>query len=1164
MHSLKSNYLPRRTLLSVSVSAALYVCTLSASSAANVTQKVTLASSGQSMWGTGSSVAFSNLANPLFLGAQWDESGKIFEVGSAKWGSNGLRVDGATSGRIGLETGWEIDSGTVNASLPFEFTFQLPDLNELQDKQAFSMGVTSSTLLSDAFLQTISPTIQTYVDFIVEANASVTAKGCYDVWVSTDCGSKSKNLFDIDESFELLSLNRDKDGEVRVLDGFSTLFAVGKSVASVVEVTEEKDPDDPEGKKKNKVSIDLKPKVSVGGSPLVEVDVRLPDIVEKEYLGGAGLNVGTDGKKDVLVTSGSDNFLDISLDVDQLGTSLGILPPLGVTADVDFGIGSVSAAVDLIDLTLTPSLALTQDFSLSIDNIGISYAFDDSVLAGVSGGPLSNVTSLDNLNLNQQIDITWTDDESLGITPIYNIDVSLTNNTGLRIDTTFDIDLLKGSISGEVFGIDMGTSKFGPLAKIPFDLGSIELPPLFDSSFALAGFDGTAGNKLLFSTDNLDFKADRLDWNDKDSWEGGNIPLINNVTIRNHNNNQNHDTVAYITSASQSGAINIYGLSGISIGNNGVLTVGGNFIHLDHAQSSLNVSGNGLLKLGATDMDITGEGVLHLSGTSTLTSINTESQVRFDGANISSWSGNSTISNIALELKNGSAITASNSQLSINDASIKGDGNTTLSTYTNGSMALNSVKLENLNLNGEFYVGDKDNTQCIYGNDQAGCILYQNKNTVEWKAGNSGVIALDGSIELLSQTQGGYPANIKTLILDGVAEGNTLVNNGTIILATDDTGNFPNSFGVRSQSILTVKQDYTFTGDGSIVLSGEKNELGDGAQIQGAAGVDLVNGTQHTITGNGAISGFSSIDNQGVIIAQGGELRVATYDTLVNNGELKAENNGILNITSAWTNNGKVEAIGTGTVLNQAQLGAGPVNLSNLSTSTDAITLTGGQWQASNGGAISLGTEAVSSHFTTFKNSADITLDGATSNMIVGKSLDQFSVFNNQHDGALTLNNGATFNTSSFQNNGTVNLANGTLKGLENNAGGLVQGYGQIVLSSALGANSNDYVNNGTIRAQDGWLRLNTASSSGTFVNKGTVEVMGGARLSTGVFASDTFDGNGGRWAAYADDQAATLGFLQNHTSTNDNPPGISTLSNGTVILSGEKANLNTTVFFYS
>jgi hypothetical protein len=126
MLKLATTYLPQKTGLAIAISTALYLWGAPSALAGEVSQKVTLATSGQSMWGTGSSVAFSNLDNPLFLGAQWDKSGKIFEVGSATWGSNGLRVDGATSGRIGLETGWEIDSGTVNASLPFPWGSLIP------------------------------------------------------------------------------------------------------------------------------------------------------------------------------------------------------------------------------------------------------------------------------------------------------------------------------------------------------------------------------------------------------------------------------------------------------------------------------------------------------------------------------------------------------------------------------------------------------------------------------------------------------------------------------------------------------------------------------------------------------------------------------------------------------------------------------------------------------------------------------------------------------------------------------------------------------------------------------------------------------------------------------------------------------------------------------
>ena len=1157
MLKLATTYLPQKTGLAIAISTALYLWGAPSALAGEVSQKVTLATSGQSMWGTGSSVAFSNLDNPLFLGAQWDKSGKIFEVGSATWGSNGLRVDGATSGRIGLETGWEIDSGTVNASLPFEFTFNLPDFNDLQNNQAFSMGVINSTLLNNAFLQTISPTIQTYVDFIVEANASVTATGCYDVWVDTDCGSKKKTLFNIDESFELLSLNRDKDGEVRVLDGFSTLFAVGESVASVVEVTEEKDPDDPEGKKKKKVSIDLKPKVSIGSSPLVEVDVRLPDIIEKEYLGGAGLNVGASGVKDVLSTSGSDNFLDISLDVDQLGTSLGILPPLGVTADVDFGIGSVSATVDLIDLTLTPSLALTQDFSLSIGKIGISYAFDEAVFAGVSGGPLSSVTRLDNLNLNQQIDVTWTDGKNLGITPIYSIDVSLTNKTGLRIDTTFDIDLLKGSISGEVFGIDMGTSNFGPLASIPFDLGSIELPPLFNNTFALAGFGDQAGSKFLFSTDNIELKVGWNYWNNAGSWEGGSVPLINDVTIRNHNNNASWDTVAIVTNNAQSGALSIYGASGVLIDSGGVLSVGGKDMQLDSVQSTINVTRNGQLKLGS--MDVSGEGSIQLSDTASLTSLGSaNADVKLHGADISSWAGSTTISNIALSLDNGSTITASRSQLTINSSSIKGDGNTTLSTHTNGFMALNSVKLENLNLNGDFYVGDKPNTQCIVIFAGVSCIN-SNVNNIEWTAGSSGVIALDGRIAVTSYNNHGQPFNLKSLTLDGSEAKNTLVNNGDIIIEQD--------YGGNNKPSLIINKDYTFAGAGTVSLLGvetNSNRILSGAQIQaGGAGIDLVNGAEHTIRGSGNINGFASIDNQGTIVAKEGILAVTGTSTLVNNGDLGAEAGATMRLrnVSNWTNNGRVFATDSSSFINESTIGyvPSPYNLTNVAADGTSITLTGGQWEASNGGKIDLGNASGLSNYTTFKNIADIRLDGATAEIKAGKSIETFAVFNNQQDGSLSLSNGASFDAAKLQNSGTVNLANATVKGLENQAGGLVQGHGQVYINHTTDASTGvrQLINEGTIRSDGGNLAISNLDNSvpSTFINRGTVEMMGGSNLYFGGYTYNVFNGTGGTWAAYGETAEATIA-LNNFSTTDLGADGVTNLDNVTVKLSGAYANL--------
>ena len=1159
MLNLPIKNLPPKKALALSISTALYLWGVPTAVAVEVSQQVTFSTSGQSMWGTGSSIAFSNLDNPLFLGVEWDESGKIFEVGNATYGSNGLRVSGATSGRIGLETGWEIDSGTINSSLPFEFTFDLPGLSDLNHGQPFSMGVVTSQLLGGAFLQSISPTIQAYVDLITEATASVTAKGCYDVWVSTKCGSETATLFNIDESFELLSLNRDKSGEVRVLDGFSSLFAAGESVASVIEVTEEKDPDDPEGKKKKKVSIDLEPKVSVGGSPLVEVAVRLPDIIEKEYLGGAGLNVGASGALNVLSTSGSDNFLDISLDVDQLGTSLGILPPLGVTADVDFGIGSVSASVDLIDLTLTPSLALTQDFSLSIGKIGISYAFDEAVFAGISGGPLSSVTRLNDLNLDQQIEVEWDENKKLGITPIYDIAVSLTNKTGLRIDTTFNIDLLKGSISGEVFGIDMGTSRFGPLAQISFDLGSIELPPLFNSSFALGGFGDQQGNKFLFSTDNVNMKTGGVfNWTDASSWENGSVPLINDVTISGTDVNPGWpDTIALVRTGASSGNLNLIGDSALVILNSGVLSVEGEQIKNN---SLISVTHQGTLKLN--NLEVSGTGKINLQNNATLTSSSsTNSVVTLKNQTIQTWD-NASIQNIDLDFSQGSTLHSAGGALNITKANLSGDGNTVLSTSAGGSMAFNSTTLDSVVLNGEFYVGDKTNRVCVSGDAESGCYLVQDINNVTWKAGSSGVLALEGSVEVFSTSGSRDPANVKSLILDGINGNNTLVNNGDIIISSDNDGKVINSFGVANQSSLTVKKDFTLAGDGTVTLWGAQdsvNRMGEGAALRASgSGIDLVNGAEHTIRGNGAIVGFASIDNQGTIVAQGDELYLANT-SLTNNGNLGADSGGNLYTTRAWSNNGRVFANGTGTVTNDILLAQGTTNLTNLTVAGNSISLTDGLWEASNGGRIDLGRASAASNYTSFNNSADIRLDGATAEIKVGKSIETFAVFNNQQDGSLSLSNGASFDSAKLQNSGTVNLANATVKGLENQAGGLVQGHGQVYINHTTDASTGvrQLINEGTIRSDGGYLAISNLDNSvpSTFINRGTVEVMGGSNLYFGGYTYNVFNGTGGTWAAYGETAEATIA-LNNFSTIDLGPDGVTNLDNVTVKLSGTYANL--------
>jgi hypothetical protein len=208
-------------------------------------------------------------------------------------------------------------------------------------------------------------------------------------------------------------------------------------------------------------------------------------------------------------------FLSVGFDVDTAGTVLGITPPLGAEASIDFGIGSIGASIDLMDLTLTPSLSLTQDLSLSIDNVSVAYEFSDGRATQFAR------------NLTDKIAVRW-NDSPLGITPIYEIEASVSNNTGLAVDFKFNLDLLKGSIGAEVIGFDLGTSSFGPLASLPVDLDGFSFPSIFDDTFGLGGFSAMRGAEINVAIARAQFAAGQRDWDASASWSG--IPGIPTAT----------------------------------------------------------------------------------------------------------------------------------------------------------------------------------------------------------------------------------------------------------------------------------------------------------------------------------------------------------------------------------------------------------------------------------------------------------------------------------------------------------------------------------------------------------------------------------------------------------------------------------------------------------
>lgn len=1136
--------------------------------AGTTNQTVTFNSVGQSMWNPGDSIAFSNLNDPLFLGVEWDKSGDILNIGDATSGGNGVSVSGSTSGKVGLEMGWNVNSGTLNTSLPLTFALDTPDRNELNVGSTFSFGVSSAKLEAGAFMRSVSPTIQAYADLILEAQASITAMGCYNALFSQGCSDeKTLQLINIDNSSsafgrELLSINIDPadrtagvpDGEIRVLGGFEPLLAAGSSTAKLIAgsiedeyekkakagIDESGNPDDsPLEEKSEKVAVVPKPRLSVGLSELAQVEAKLPEIdaLGKVY---RDRNISNSGLNNAITTNSADEFLSVAFDVDTAGTLLGITPPLGAEASLDFGIGSVSASLDLLDLTLTPSLSLTQDLSLNIKDIGVSYAFSD-------GQATKHASSL-----TDKVDVMWSG-KDLGITPTYTIAAEVTNKTGLAVDFAFDIDLLKGSIGAEVIGFDLGSESFGPLASIPVDLGGFAIPSIFDDTFDLGGFSTLKGQTVNIAISEAQFKSGSRDWDASSSWEGisGTPSSTTDVQIglsgaNGYDSRAKIDDCNFICNTDQQevvGNVTIVSGSALDIGgkNGGAF----NATNEDNIYNSLSIKGDTLNNDGAifvytndslrfsstADTEISGTGFIRLQDGGRLRSDgNGVATVNISGQQITlhtntNKSHRNMVTNLDLNMERGAKLLVDGSdRLTLINSIIQ---NTDQTYAFNGDVMLNNSLLTNI-----------DNAGLLQIN-----AIYQSSNNSAWSAGKDGLLLNTGTIKV-EQNENRAGSSRLQLRSDKVirgAEQLTLTNNGTIQVA-----------GVKGIAVLEMQANITqLRGSGTITLS-------KAAFINASDSANqLINENGHSITGHGSINYFQNSEggliNNGNIWADGDTLSL-TSSSFVNNGLAGARSGALLKINATTMPNVSFASGG------------------GLFDSWDRLTLTsGGTFRAENNGRIDFYTG--SSSMERFVNHATIELLGSNANITLTHSsttrnLDEISRVVNLGTMKLVNHEFAEddfinfFDANEFLNYGNLYLSGSSrIKGVSNKIGGLIEGHGIVEGGGDL--ISGKLTNQGTIRAtgEGKTLLLRMPSSlTTTWANDGRIEVMNGAELvfeQKGIesfFSSgDTFSG-GGVWAAYAENLDTRILFDAGSAFG----AGVKHLTDVEVILSGAKAGFFT------
>ncbi len=258
----------------------------------------------QNMWGGGGSIVLSDTYN---VGLGWNESGS---VGGLVLGT-GAELGGSTTGYIGFETGYKIDSGSINAYYPVNVELSYPDPFLVKKGETFTVS-SNYTVDGGAGFDTVFPEMEAYVDLLFEMTATIWGKAA----ILGASKSFSRQLIDTDIRQEIVGFDRDSSGMLTVLGQDTGLFGS---------------------------EVDL-------FGDYGDVTVTIPDITTTSSLQSSA----------VYSSSGDTNFLELGIDIDHIVSEI-----VTYTTGVPFSFDGDWAGLigwDLLDIDAGFELDILQDF----------------------------------------------------------------------------------------------------------------------------------------------------------------------------------------------------------------------------------------------------------------------------------------------------------------------------------------------------------------------------------------------------------------------------------------------------------------------------------------------------------------------------------------------------------------------------------------------------------------------------------------------------------------------------------------------------------------------------------------------------------------------------------------------------------------------------------
>lgn len=356
---------------------------------------------------------------------------------------SGVEAEATSDGKVGLELGVSIDSGSVDATVSYQATLDVPDATLLNKANPINFNP-SSQLAGTNTLDTSFSSIEVNVDAIMQLSGGVTGEAC-----AVGACAAGGATYDIDERAEILSFNKDGEGGLKFVGLSPADLGISTPGLSGLPIT-----------------------LDVAG--LAEATLHLPQ---------PNATGGLDSSGEKLTATGQDDLLDLILDLDNIVATAAGVPGLFGNS---FSFGGAEVGFDIINLQMGPTIDLQQDFELD-PTLFVTLEFDQAVMVG--GQIVTELTSA----WDMLPDILFLSDVTK-VTPTFFVEADLLNSTLLDFDLEMTIDLLQVFYEFALLNIDGGFG-IGNILQEAIDL--FDSPAFYSKMFALGGFDLQIGDSFM-------------------------------------------------------------------------------------------------------------------------------------------------------------------------------------------------------------------------------------------------------------------------------------------------------------------------------------------------------------------------------------------------------------------------------------------------------------------------------------------------------------------------------------------------------------------------------------------------------------------------------------------------------------------------------------------